>query len=372
MSGRPPAVRVEPDATGPAAPPRSNGELVFEEPWQARAFAMCVSLLERDGLGWDAFRPHLVRAIGEDPQAPYYASLVTALEAFAADRVAQPDPERLRAACRRHGFAAERIAPMAATGLANWVFALDGAHVLRVSRPTPMAEADARTEAVAVPTALAAGIRTPRLHVFDDSRIDLDTPFTVYDRVPGTPIGATSLDAATTAAVHRELGREMAAIHTRVTRCDDPRGWLDHPEPSDPGHDLDATLRSGALDPGEARWAEALLDRLTPALGAEAPRRFLHGDLLPMNILVAAGGAFAAVIDWGDAGWGDPALDFWGIPPEHTDEVIRGYGEVAELDEATVDRARAEQLCRALRHFVEPQRHPAGPVLLAALRRTLP
>jgi hypothetical protein len=87
MTPPPAAVHVEPDAAGPAAPPRSNGELAFEEPWQARAFALCVSLLERDALGWDAFRPHLVRAIAADPAAAYYASFVTALEAFVAERL---------------------------------------------------------------------------------------------------------------------------------------------------------------------------------------------------------------------------------------------------------------------------------------------
>jgi hypothetical protein len=81
---------VEPDLSGPAAPPRRNGELVFEAPWQARAFAIAVSLLQRDGLGWDAFRPHLVAAIAEDPGAPYYESFVAALEAFAAARPAAP------------------------------------------------------------------------------------------------------------------------------------------------------------------------------------------------------------------------------------------------------------------------------------------
>jgi Nitrile hydratase beta subunit len=80
------AVSVEPDATGPAAPPRSNGELLFDEPWQARAFAMAVTLLQHNGEGWDAFRPHLVRAIEADPDAPYYESFVAALEAYVASR----------------------------------------------------------------------------------------------------------------------------------------------------------------------------------------------------------------------------------------------------------------------------------------------
>ena len=32
--------RVEPDAHGPLAPPRRNGELVFEAPWETRAFGL--------------------------------------------------------------------------------------------------------------------------------------------------------------------------------------------------------------------------------------------------------------------------------------------------------------------------------------------
>jgi len=82
------AAGVEPDITGPAAPPRSNGELVFEEPWQARAFAMAITLLQRDGLGWDDFRPHLVAAIQAHPDDTYYESFVEALEAFVAARLA--------------------------------------------------------------------------------------------------------------------------------------------------------------------------------------------------------------------------------------------------------------------------------------------
>jgi hypothetical protein len=70
------------DHSGPEAPPRRNGELVFDAPWQGRAFGLCVAILEREGLGWDAFRVHLVRAIGAMPDADYYEQFVEALGAF--------------------------------------------------------------------------------------------------------------------------------------------------------------------------------------------------------------------------------------------------------------------------------------------------
>jgi nitrile hydratase accessory protein len=62
------------------APPRDNGELVFDAPWQARALALAVATVERTGLPWDAFRLRLVDAIAREPGRPYYESWVVALE----------------------------------------------------------------------------------------------------------------------------------------------------------------------------------------------------------------------------------------------------------------------------------------------------
>jgi hypothetical protein len=74
------------DTDGPTAPPRRNGELVFEAPWQARAFGLCVAVLEREGVGWDAFRRHLVAAITADPDGAYYDAFVRALDSFLDER----------------------------------------------------------------------------------------------------------------------------------------------------------------------------------------------------------------------------------------------------------------------------------------------
>jgi nitrile hydratase accessory protein len=67
--------------------PRSNGELVFEEPWQGRALGMAVVALERAGIPWDEFSASLAEAIerhGYDPAEPaataYYAAWLDALE----------------------------------------------------------------------------------------------------------------------------------------------------------------------------------------------------------------------------------------------------------------------------------------------------
>jgi nitrile hydratase accessory protein len=67
---------------GAGALPRDNGELVFSAPWEARALAMAVGLVERLGLKWDAFRQHLITAVAAEPDRPYYESWAVALEAL--------------------------------------------------------------------------------------------------------------------------------------------------------------------------------------------------------------------------------------------------------------------------------------------------
>ncbi len=67
---------------GPAALPRDNGELTFAAPWEARAFALAVALVEQLDLPWDAFRLRLMDAIEQMPQRRYYESWAVALESL--------------------------------------------------------------------------------------------------------------------------------------------------------------------------------------------------------------------------------------------------------------------------------------------------
>ena len=71
---------------GSAALPRDNGSLVFAAPWEGRAFAIAVTLVERLGLPWDEFRLRLMNAVAEDPARPYYESWVAALERLVLER----------------------------------------------------------------------------------------------------------------------------------------------------------------------------------------------------------------------------------------------------------------------------------------------
>jgi nitrile hydratase accessory protein len=52
----------------------------FDEPWQARAFAMAVVTAEHLGVPWDDFRDRLKAAVAARPDQPYYESWLDALE----------------------------------------------------------------------------------------------------------------------------------------------------------------------------------------------------------------------------------------------------------------------------------------------------
>ena len=72
------------DIDGSAAPPRSNGELVFAEPWESRAFAMAVALCEAGVFTWREFQAALIARIARQDDAStrwcYYEHWLGALE----------------------------------------------------------------------------------------------------------------------------------------------------------------------------------------------------------------------------------------------------------------------------------------------------
>jgi nitrile hydratase accessory protein len=79
--------------TGAAAPPMANGELVFEAPWQGRAFGMASTLVDAGVLNWDEFRVALIDCIAawecrtaSGAEYAYYDRFLEALERVLLER----------------------------------------------------------------------------------------------------------------------------------------------------------------------------------------------------------------------------------------------------------------------------------------------
>ena len=65
---------------GPAAPTRSNGDVVFDTPWQHRVFGLALALNETAAVPWETFRTRLIGRIAQDEARPYWESWAAALE----------------------------------------------------------------------------------------------------------------------------------------------------------------------------------------------------------------------------------------------------------------------------------------------------
>ena len=102
------------DVTGPAAPPRHNGELVFAAPWESRLFGITLALSESGAFAWEEFRQRLMAEIAawerrHDPGAQwsYYVCWRAALEQLLAAKglcgIAELDARERELAARPAG-----------------------------------------------------------------------------------------------------------------------------------------------------------------------------------------------------------------------------------------------------------------------------
>jgi nitrile hydratase accessory protein len=72
------------DMDGISALPRKNGELVFDNAWEARIFGMTISMHEGERFAWNEFRDELIAEIAEADReksdSTYYERWLEAFE----------------------------------------------------------------------------------------------------------------------------------------------------------------------------------------------------------------------------------------------------------------------------------------------------
>ena len=167
-------------------------------------------------------------------------------------------------------------------------------------------------------------------------------PWGVYRWLPGAPLDEAP--PADTVAAAAALGRFVAALRALPTDGAPAAGRGKPLAPWDggmrraiaaAGHVVDAAAAAAA-------WAAALR---APAW--DGPPVWLHGDLLPANLLVD-GGRLAAVIDWGNVGVGDPACDLVPAWCAFDGAARRAFRAAAGADDATWARAQGWALAIAL------------------------
>jgi aminoglycoside phosphotransferase (APT) family kinase protein len=121
----------------------------------------------------------------------------------------------------------------------------------------------------------------------------------------------------------------------------------------------DASVRD-ALDRVDAPGAAELWERAMHAPEWDRERVWIHMDLDARNVL-ASGPELSAVLDWGGAGIGDPAVDLgvaWKLVACEERERLR---ELLDVDDATWLRAQGWVLSQALSAlgYYTPETNPA-------------
>lgn len=228
---------------------------------------------------------------------------------------------------------------MAASGMVNEAWMLDDRYVLRITVVEVAADEAAR-EAWVVPIARAAGIRSPELLVADTSLSLIELPYTIYERARGELLGNLEINPAEFAETYRELGREMALLH-EIEIPEEKRSGLHDSFTYSGEKQIAKTLDAGKINAGEAREIEGWISRLNAVIGDRDRRAFLHQDIHPWNIFVdPATNELTAIIDWGDAAWGDPAGEFSSMPIIAMPEMFAGYAEAGGIIDDSM-KARA-------------------------------
>jgi aminoglycoside phosphotransferase (APT) family kinase protein len=295
--------------------------------------------------------------------------------------------EALAAVARRHGVTAQSVRPVP-SGEANHVFHIGEDLILRIPRNEGFLR-DLAKEAVVIPAARNAGVRTPSVVEFDDTCSEVDVPYMVLTRAPGTDLARLALPAAEAEHVFREVGRALAELH-RLTAATAPDLRADPVIPSDDHADdpRELTLRllaEGWIDIDASRWLTGWIDRLAAHLPSDDPPQvLLHGDIAPQNLLVSSDtgqAVLTGIVDWGDAQWADSAVEFAKAPLGAVPAMLEGYrqetGEAASAgDGAWEARVLRVQLTWALARLADPvprpgARHwtaPAASRLLGLLR----
>ena len=184
----------------------------------------------------------------------------------------------------------------------------------------------------------------------------------VYRWLEGTPALQASID-------YEQLAGDLARFVQALQAVELP----DRPLPGSRGVPLaerDEPVRARIPDLADDVDTAAVTAAWEHALAApvwDGPPVWLHGDLMPTNLLIREGG-LAGVIDWGACRTGDPACEALLAWMTLDAESRRTFRAVLELDDATWARARGWALSCAV--MALPYYRETYPVLANVARRT--
>ncbi len=268
------------------------------------------------------------------------------------------------------------------TDNAMWRVRVDGESDLVVRLPRrPGAAAGARQEVEVLQQlggSLGSTVRTPIVRHVGEPHDVFNSRWSVLGWIPGIDCwsGRDHLDSSADSSLGADLATAIAAVGRLDPQNVQQRsagmrggplrplleqlhGWLDNPEWN----------AAGLIDVAAARRLAA--EGLEVA---DETRRdgFVHGDLIPGNLLVKDD-RLTAIIDWGGAGRGDTAQDFAPAWAVLTAAERPAFKEAVGADDAAWLRGRTYELEHAVGGvlYYLPRQHPLGDVMARTLERII-
>jgi len=257
------------------------------------------------------------------------------------------------------------IRTFASTGTVNAIVRLGEDLYVRLPRVAAWAD-DLAKELEWLPRlAPSLPLTVPEAVAVGEPTAEFPHVWAVFRWVHGSPYAVGAVEEARAAA---DLGAFVAALRAAPAPPDAPAGGR-RPLAELDAATRDALQRSRHLldaDAALAAWDRALE---APTFSGSAPDRvWLHGDLLPPNVLVRAG-HLEAVLDFGSVGVGDPAADTIAAWTMFSGTGRTAYRQALGVDEGTWERARGYALTQAA--LIVPYYERTNPGFSSMARRTI-
>jgi aminoglycoside phosphotransferase (APT) family kinase protein len=219
-------------------------------------------------------------------------------------------------------------------------FLVNGEWVFRFPMRASIGPGIAREPALLRALAAWLPLPVPEVRFLGDPGPDFPWPFSGETLIRGLPADRTEPPPSARPALAAALGGFLTRLHDFPP---ERAGAPELPEWSPRSRRDPVERLRREIDASEGVLSPALLDpvrefarcgegRVTPYSGLPA---FGHHDLLPWHLFLdPAGFQVTGVIDWEDAGLGDPAGDFAGLSmwlgPAFVEETLRHYGRTPE------------------------------------------
>lgn len=290
------------------------------------------------------------------------------------DIPSDPDLVRVLIAQQMPDLSGLRVEPVRSIGTDNAMYRVGDRLAARLPR-RPSACVLLEKEAQILTRLGALPLRVPMPRAFGTPSPAFPYPFTIVDWIEGTTAEVAKLNDPIATA--RQLAAFLASLRSLNSR-DGPRAGAENHNRGVALTRLDAQSRRCIAALADEIDARAAFDIWASALNA-APHSqdsplWLHGDLKADNLL-ARDGELVAVLDWGLAAVGDPAVDLacaWTWLPQTAEAAFKA---TCDQPDAAWNRARGWALYGAviaLEYYREtPDQACRNPALCATSRATL-